>query len=194
MPSPIETVIIDSARRHGVDPYLAVATATVESRLDPAAVGDGGTSFGLFQLHEGGELGSLTPAEAKDPKVNADVALAVVADVQREHPSWSPGEIAAGAQRPAQPEVYAARVNALLGALAGPHYTVLWRDLQYLAPVYQRGTDIRALQFRLSISPDAVFGPVTLAHVQSFQDAHGLSADGIVGPLTCRALGWHWDG
>jgi len=34
-----------------------------------------------------------------------------------------------------------------------------------------------------------VFGPVTQAHVISFQSQHGLSADGIVGPVTALALG-----
>jgi peptidoglycan hydrolase-like protein with peptidoglycan-binding domain len=193
VPSTIETVIIDSARRHGVDPYLAVAIATVESRLDPHAVGDNGTSFGLFQLHKGGELGDLTPEEAKDPRTNADVALTEVARVLHAHPLWSPGEIAAAAQRPLHGNVYAAGVNALVGAMAGPHYCVLWRYLQ-LADPFERGTDVRALQFRLSIAPDGVFGPVTLAHVQSFQSSHGLTDDGIVGPKTCAALGWHWDG
>ena len=193
MPSSIETVIIDSARRHGVDPYLAVAIATVESRLDPDAVGDDGTSFGLFQLHKGGELGELTPEEAKDPKTNADVALSVVAQVLHAHPLWSPGEIAAAAQRPADPTAYGNRVNDQLRDIAGPYYCVLWRYLQ-LADPFERGTDVRALQFRLSIAADGVFGPVTLAHVQSFQSSHALADDGIVGPKTCGALGWHWDG
>lgn len=198
VPTPIETVIIDSARRHGVDPYLAVATAEVESALNPAAEGDPvagrPTSFGLFQLHQGGELGTLTVAQAEDPATNADVALAVLAGVVAEHPTWTPGEQAAAAQRPADPTTYAERVNYEYGQLVGPNHTRLWRYLRWAEPLLMRGADVRALQFALGISPDGVFGTVTLAHVQSFQTGHRLADDGIVGPLTCAALGWSWDG
>src|SRR6266511_852851 len=41
----------------------------MESTWDPNAVGDGGTSFGWYQMHIGGALTSsgLTPQQAKDP-------------------------------------------------------------------------------------------------------------------------------
>jgi hypothetical protein len=62
-----------------------VAVALEESGLDPTLGGDKHdgkfTSWGLFQLHEGGMLGSLTAAEAKDPKTNADIACAAFAKV-----------------------------------------------------------------------------------------------------------------
>ena len=44
-------------------------------------------------------------------------------------------------------------------------------------------------QKKTGAAPDGVFGPVTQVHVVSFQSHHGLTADGIVGPLTARALG-----
>lgn len=201
MPTYVERVIIESARRHDVDPYTAVACATAESRLNPHAEGDyrNGvpTSFGLFQLHRGGELGRLTPEQAFDPQTNADVALEEMGRVSAAHPSWSPGAIAAGAQRPANPTAYASRVNQLYGALVGPHHTRLWRFLRYVEPTWQRGADVRALQLAIGgrdLTPDGVFGTVTLAHVQRWQASHSLASDGIVGPKTSAALGWEWAG
>ena len=107
------------ARKLGVDPRLAIAMAQQESGLDPHAVGDHGTSYGLYQLHQGGELGNLTPTSAFDPTTNASVALAEVARVAKTHPGASPGQIAALAQRPADPTAYAAAVDAKYKALAG---------------------------------------------------------------------------
>lgn len=109
----VVSIITSVANELGVDPKLAIAIAQEESGLDPTKVGDSGTSFGLFQLHQGGELGDLTPDQAKDPTTNARVALAEVAAVAKAHPDWSPGQIAAAAQRPTDPTGYATAVNSL---------------------------------------------------------------------------------
>ncbi len=45
----IETVIIQSAKAHGINPNLALAMAEVESQMNPRAVGALG-EVGLFQL------------------------------------------------------------------------------------------------------------------------------------------------
>lgn len=111
--TPIEAAIVGSAETYGVDPRLALSIAQYESGLNPAAVGDGGTSYGLYQLHQGGELGSLTPAQAFNPVTNADTALAVVSRVAAADPNGDPGSIAAAAQRPADPSAYAAAVDAI---------------------------------------------------------------------------------
>ncbi|MEO1636204.1 MAG: peptidoglycan-binding domain-containing protein [Cyanobacteria bacterium J06631_9] len=53
---------------------------------------------------------------------------------------------------------------------------------------------VRQIQTRLAQAGyytaviDADFGPVTYAAVTQFQQDQGLSADGIVGPLTWNAL------
>jgi Transglycosylase-like domain/Putative peptidoglycan binding domain len=51
------------------------------------------------------------------------------------------------------------------------------------------GYDVRAVQRKLGVTADGVFGPQTRRALKRFQRRHGLSADGIVGPQTLRALG-----
>lgn len=94
-----------------------IATAKQESGLNPRSVGDGGTSFGLFQHHIGGAGGS-TEASARrylDPVTSIT-----------ERAKWFKknnirgGEGAAALQRPADPSGYAASVNAILGGVKVP--------------------------------------------------------------------------
>ena len=133
--------VASKAKKYGVDPILALATAMHESRLNPRAVGDKGTSFGLFQLHRGGELGSMSRHQAFNASTNAARALREFRAV--EHLSYgallnrfsrlvhsspddqkvthadimrlagTPGEVAATAQRPADPYGYAEKINKL---------------------------------------------------------------------------------
>jgi hypothetical protein len=108
--------VADVARRQGVDPTVAVAMMLVESGGNARAVGDGGTSFGLFQLHEGGMLtaAGLTPDQAFDPRTNAGVALKSLAHEWAKGPNRSPGVIAAASQRPFDPAGYARKVDAAM--------------------------------------------------------------------------------
>lgn len=64
-------------------------------------------------------------------------------------------------------------------------------------PVLRRGigmppakpnADVRVLQQKLRISDDGEFGGDTQKAVMAFQAAHGLAADGVVGPKTWAAL------
>jgi soluble lytic murein transglycosylase-like protein len=102
------------AQKDGVDPKTAVATMLVESGGNNKAVGDGGTSFGLFQLHQGGELGNMSPAQADDPTANAEVAIGQMAQTQKST-GQSGGALAAAAQRPANPGQYAQTVDGKMG-------------------------------------------------------------------------------
>lgn len=114
--SNVQADILAAAAEYGVPGNLALAVAQQESGLNPTAVGDGGTSFGLYQLHQGGELGNLTPAQAFDPTTNADVALSELGAVIAANPQITdPGTLAALAQRPANPASYAASIDAILG-------------------------------------------------------------------------------
>jgi len=51
-----------------------------------------------------------------------------------------------------------------------------------------RGKDVITLQTRLGIGADGIFGPATKAAVVTYQRAHGLTPDGIVGRQTWGAL------
>lgn len=103
--------VVEVAREHGVDPKLAVAMMLVESGGDNRAVGDNGTSFGLFQLHHGGMLteAGLTPEQAYDPRTNAEVSIGNLAKIDQNYSN--PGRAAAASQRPADPAGYAVKVN-----------------------------------------------------------------------------------
>ncbi|HEX7300386.1 MAG TPA: transglycosylase family protein [Solirubrobacteraceae bacterium] len=57
-----------------------------------------------------------------------------------------------------------------------------------VAPGVQSADSVRALQQRLGVKPDGVYGPKTRAAVKRFQRAHGLAADGVAGPQTLAAL------
>ena len=52
-----------------------------------------------------------------------------------------------------------------------------------------RGSAVRSIQRQLGISADGVFGAQTERAVKRFQRRHDLVPDGIVGPLTRGALG-----
>jgi resuscitation-promoting factor RpfB len=52
-----------------------------------------------------------------------------------------------------------------------------------------RGAAVRSIQRQLGLTADGVFGPMTERAVKRFQRRHDLVPDGIVGPLTRGALG-----
>lgn len=113
-------VITQVAEHFGLDPVLCLADGWHESGLNPRAQGDdfgqGPSSFGLYQLHRGGELGDLTPEQAFNPTTNAMVALGTMAGFKAQT-GLSGGALAAAAERPANPGAYAAVIDSLIAQI-----------------------------------------------------------------------------
>lgn len=95
-----------AAQATGADPNALLATSLTESGARTGAVGDQGTSFGPFQFHRGGALGSNTPAWAN----SYDAVLNRAQEFRRLQVHHGKG--AAAVQRPADPTGYAAKVDA----------------------------------------------------------------------------------
>jgi len=58
-----------------------------------------------------------------------------------------------------------------------------------VAPGMQSTDNVRALQQKLGVKADGVYGSKTRAAVKRFQRSHGLAVDGVAGPQTLAALG-----
>jgi hypothetical protein len=56
---------------NGIAAAAAVVNAIAESGLNAGAIGDGGSSVGLFQLHENGGGSGMSVADRTDPTKNA---------------------------------------------------------------------------------------------------------------------------
>jgi peptidoglycan hydrolase-like protein with peptidoglycan-binding domain len=87
----------------------------------------------------------------------------------------------------------AARGLAVDG-IVGPH---TWSALIVIVRRGSRGEAVRGVQeeFRFragdpshALQVDGIFGPRTEDAVRGFQDAIGIAVDGVVGPITWRAL------
>lgn len=107
----IMNMIMRIAREEGADPAAMLATSFVESGFNPRAVGDGGTSYGLFQHHVGG-AGGGTQASARS-FMNPEKSIRERAR-NFSRMGIRGGRGAASLQRPADPSGYARKVDAQL--------------------------------------------------------------------------------
>jgi hypothetical protein len=73
--------IMNSAQKYQVPPLVALAMATGEGGLNYGSVGDGGTSFGPYQLHEGGALPPGKDAAWANSPAGIDYAIRQIASV-----------------------------------------------------------------------------------------------------------------
>nr|WP_237405243.1 peptidoglycan-binding protein [Streptomyces sp. SN-593] len=78
----------------------------------------------------------------------------------------------------------------VVDGIVGP---ATWGSLIVTVSQGATGSAVSAVQHELNahgaaLAVDGQFGPATAAAVRSFQSAHGLVVDGIVGPATWKAL------
>jgi hypothetical protein len=78
VPSDIYNAVEPIAKSQGVPDKVWESVAYVESGFNAKATGDNNSSFGLFQLHQGGQLGSLSEQQAFDPATNAKAAMPAI--------------------------------------------------------------------------------------------------------------------
>ena len=106
------------------------------------------------------------------------------------------------AAKPISPQVLRGLVAELLGVDAPAPVkppaapVVLHRLLRKRLPM-MTGADVRAVQQAAGLTGgdvDGKFWSQTKGAVQRFQRARSLAPDGVVGPLTARAMGLGWDG
>lgn len=83
-------------RKYGLDPSTAFAT-----------------SFGPFQEHTGGRLGKLPPSAAMNIFDSSERAFNEFMIYRKNHPTWSRGQLAAAAQRPADQAGYRRSIDSM---------------------------------------------------------------------------------
>ena len=85
--------------------------------------------------------------------------------------------------------IVSAGVSAPLAIADDPAATAGAAAAEVILRKGDRGRAVAAVQRKLRLMADGVFGPQTHRGVKRFQRRKGLVADGIVGPLTRRGLG-----
>jgi peptidoglycan hydrolase-like protein with peptidoglycan-binding domain len=91
-----------------------------------------------------------------------------------------------------RPRRFAALVAILFASLSFAAEPAMARDSvrsQSVRAIHAAGLTVTAVQQELGVTADGVYGPQTRRAVRRFQRSHGLTVDGIAGPQTLRALG-----
>jgi hypothetical protein len=75
----IRDLVDQYAAKYGVPSWIVEDIVAVESSFNPNAEGDNGTSFGLLQLHWGGQGTGYTKEQLKDPNINLSIGMPYIA-------------------------------------------------------------------------------------------------------------------
>lgn len=114
-----QQLISTLAQRYGVDPNAALAIASVEGGFN-GAVGDNGTSFGPFQLHEGGALPNGRGSQWANSPAGIDYAMRHIASVAHGlHGQSAVAAISRGFERPANPSAEISKAMQRYGNVGG---------------------------------------------------------------------------
>ena len=186
---------------HGLPRMLLFAVGSRETNLTNE-VGDLGHGHGVWQLDDR----SHTPLGGTWEQFDANVALQCataaamlhglltitggdVAKAAAIYNSGQPGEFGTTHHDYGIDVLERMQVLQQLGGGGQPPVPPWFhRDLGLASP-FMEGDDVRVVQTKTDAYPDGLYGPVTRVHVVNFQSYHGLTADGVVGPETARALG-----
>lgn len=178
--------IISAYRSAGLNPVGGLAVALNESNLNPSAVGDAGSSYGLFQLHRGGALPAGWSAQmAENPMQNAAFAARAIGAGGR-------GLSAAALQRyqtlnferPANPagdmsSANLARAGQIYSALSGG--AVPFGGLSYGAPSSGGGgsLNLNSLMASLGIGQGTENAVFLERLVSGLASGHGAGGGGV---------------
>jgi peptidoglycan hydrolase-like protein with peptidoglycan-binding domain len=136
----------------------------------------------------GGEgVASLVPSSARtDAGTPAPEATKRVSHrVEQVKPASVAGRRAATPARPPAHQVKHATASSIAAARPKPPKNPM-ADGELTRG--EHGSAVAAMQQKLGVAPDGIYGPSTLAAVKQFQKGQGLTADGRVGPATQAAL------
>lgn len=75
----LKSLVDTMATQYGIPPWIAENIVQLESGFNPNAVGDRGTSFGLLQLHRGGQAGNHSVSDLENPTKNLQIGLPYIA-------------------------------------------------------------------------------------------------------------------
>lgn len=115
----VQALITQLARKYGVDPRAALAIASVEGGFH-GSVGDNGTSFGPFQLHEGGALPHGRGAGWANSAAGIDYAMRHIASVAHGlHGRQAVAAISSRFERPANVPAEIAKAMGRYGGVGG---------------------------------------------------------------------------
>lgn len=111
-----------AAAKYGIDPAAMIAVSRAESGLNPAAIGDGGHAFGLFQFNNAGGVitGQPNPERYLDPNFNAMEAarhIATIKGIKGAHGADAVRMIVSQFERPLKPEPEIQRATSYLSGL-----------------------------------------------------------------------------
>lgn len=115
----VQALITQLARKYGVDPRAALAIASVEGGFH-GSVGDNGTSFGPFQLHEGGALPHGRGASWANSAAGINYAMRHIASVAHGlHGRQAVAAISSRFERPANVPAEIAKAMGRYGGVGG---------------------------------------------------------------------------